>query len=497
MRLTPSDAFVGNTGWRASEFGFPKSSILVEKNPDTLDGYAFPFRYQIEWHIFKTQGGTMAEREINQSSFELLQKLINFNGQGDNEPAMLYSEGAKDPFTPSYSKTKINISVQRNWTQFAKNYEPFLIIDQIKEYNELNEKKENNKKLSSVDSKRLSEIVKNQSAIWDGIASNISLKEAYTTVRNELSLVDIITMTSTTAVRQNWLDEYKKYLKSEVTHFPLEILEIFDKAFDEDYKDFIITSPADIHFRKEVQSYLTNDLTYPTPHAFRHIWAEAVFKRYSGEAGWIIRSNFKYISESMWFAYISGKQQKGIEEKIKVRISSSIMKNWIKNQGKETTGKFHNYLSRLFGKTSIVNIDNYSETVDMIAENDVISVKANPWGFCFNRKKTSLLAKCTESGSANPQRATPELCLGCINYIADSSNIEYIIFQCYTHLDFVKSSKQLLNKSKENYLFIESNVEESFNFLELARKRIFDLDYTHAFITELDDVLSLKIKKVA
>ena len=55
---------------------------------------------------------------------------------------------------------------------------------------------------------------------------------------------------------------------------------------------------------------LVADCYYPTPHAFRHMWAEAVYRRFDGDIGWMIRSQFKHITRYMWGDYIRDKENR-------------------------------------------------------------------------------------------------------------------------------------------------------------------------------------------
>lgn len=58
---------------------------------------------------------------------------------------------------------------------------------------------------------------------------------------------------------------------------------------------------------KTIHSEVLGEALYPSPHAFRHMWAEAIYRRFDGDAGWMIRSQFKHISRTMWLAYIRDK----------------------------------------------------------------------------------------------------------------------------------------------------------------------------------------------
>jgi hypothetical protein len=186
----------------------------------------------------------------------------------------------------------------------------------------------------------------------------------------------------------------------------------------------------DIIYIRQVTNEVIEDCLYPTPHAFRHMWAEAVYRRFDGDVGWMIRSNFKHVSKAMWLSYIRDKDNRRMHDTMKVRIASSIMKNWLRKSGKESAGKFHEFLRKLTGRTSIQSLEKLNGVIDKIAREDILSVKANPWGFCIAKHSTMTMTKCWDGYEINPQSAEPTLCLGCINNLTMSSNIDYIILTC-------------------------------------------------------------------
>jgi hypothetical protein len=57
----------------------------------------------------------------------------------------------------------------------------------------------------------------------------------------------------------------------------------------------------------------------------------------------------------------------------------------------------------------------------------VISIKPNAWSTCMLRKGTERQAKCSVNGVPQRHRASPSLCLGCINADITSANVPGIV----------------------------------------------------------------------
>lgn len=62
---------------------------------------------------------------------------------------------------------------------------------------------------------------------------------------------------------------------------------------------------------RDICSEILDGVRYPSPHAFRHIWAEAVLTRYQGDVGAVIRHQFCHLDNSFFMAYLRDKDARG------------------------------------------------------------------------------------------------------------------------------------------------------------------------------------------
>jgi hypothetical protein len=471
------------TGWRRSEFGFPMSSVSNIVNNDVIDQYSLPYRHHIHWHIFKTQKGTSLNREITQNTYELIRSLSKFHNPKYDEPA-IYSETyniADDLTSKKVSSSILADAATANWFNFIKHYKPFIALNEIEKLEELTNQHGN---LTEEEALLVDELSKKKgSREWLYAEESILLRETKKRVEDELPLVSYMQTKTGISVKRDALKNYQLYLQGKDYYIDQRVLNMFKENIPEEINNRIYeSSEEDLKILNgELSAILYIDCIYPTPHSFRHMWAEAVFRRFDGDAGWMIRSNFKHVSESMWLAYIANKAEANIHEQLKVSVASSLMKNWLRNQGSKTSGKYHTFLKRLFKNTTVTTFQAAEAVIDRIATTDVISVKANPWGYCINRLSTSLFAKCAIDEKANPHNATPELCLGCINFMANNSNIDYIIELSWQHVDLL-SSEHLDDIPR-------SLVDPSISFVANARKRIAELNPRHNILKTYDAVL--------
>lgn len=467
------------TGWRKSEFGFPLSAISSILNHDTIDQYALPYRHKIKWHVFKTQKGALSEREITQKTFELILSLSDFHRPNRGEPAIyakIFNTMKNDPSSKDVSGNKFGRAATANWYNFVTYHKPFIALREIEEYKSLNQLKS----LSHAQSSRLAELTdKQDSPAWQYARNNVQLNETLDVVQKELAAVCYKNLDSDSPIYKNSISQYRQHLMGEKTSLRPTLLTMFEERLPKEVKQRLIDTPDDLKaLRKEIVSFLYADLTYPTPHAFRHMWAEAVFRRFDGDAGWMIRSNFKHISESMWLAYIADKSTMRGLEQLKVNVASKVMKNWLRNKGSKTAGKYHKFLRRLFRNTTVATYQDAEALIDKIASEDVTSIKANPWGFCINRLSTSALAKCASDGEAKPQNATPQLCMGCINFITCDANVDYIIEHSLQHV-YLLNSEHVTTMPK-------ALIAPSVNYVALARKRIAEIEPRHKILEQFD-----------
>ncbi len=74
----------------------------------------------------------------------------------------------------------------------------------------------------------------------------------------------------------------------------------------------------------DIVSELLEGVRYPSPHAFRHIWAESVLTRYQGDVGAVIRHQFAHLDNSFFMAYLRDKDVRGLMQSAKQRYLKLI-----------------------------------------------------------------------------------------------------------------------------------------------------------------------------
>lgn len=429
------------TGWRASEFGFPFNAIKVDQNIDTLDQYPHPFRIHVNWHVFKTNGSTKLEREITYGTFSRINQIHNIVVSGNNAPCLYNTH--KNTKNILNSKYPASTAVTDNWPSFATNYKGFHAIDQFEILETLYSKAESNNLTADENSE------KDTLESWftqtgtSSLVRDIDLGNARVRVRSELSRVLFFISKAGLSGKKEYLKKYRSHLLGEDSSLDSDVNKLLDQYLSDDTKSFIRNSTEDVLSNKvtvnDISSEVVSGCLYPAPHSFRHMWAEAVFRRFDGDVGWMIRSNFKHISSSMWLAYIQSKDNIRQQSDIRKRIVSGLLKKWIRDEGRESAGKLHRALGRIFSRTKFSSISDLHNAIDRYSSFEVESIKANPWGFCVSRKRSTSLARCAVNGSTRTENATPSLCLGCVNNLTKVSNIDYIIMHSNQHLELLES----------------------------------------------------------
>ncbi len=478
---------VAITGWRGSEFGFPMDAISRSVNTDFLDQYTIPVRYTINWYVFKTNGHALTAREISKSTFEKIIKLADINGSGVNLPATYaVDKRASEPHSKDTSHNAVSRAVFHNWSNFIKEYKPFKILSENDELITL-EKRSTNEVLSHDDFVRLRELQKQaQTDDWMRAVQDKNLIETRKRVMDEYDRVMLIkTRSGEFRKETNWLEEYHNYLNGNTCNLPEKHIQICENCLSQRTKETIkqnLTFPVSKVFMQQIASEILDDCIYPTPHALRHIWAEAVYRRFDGDAGWFIRSQFKHVSKSMWLSYIKDKSNRQIHDKIQYKVASSIVKNWIIKHGAKSGGRFHRFLSKLISITKFTNLKGLDDFVEQFLRKDLLSIKANPWGFCFARKSSRRLSKCFDGFNINPHLAKPSLCIDCSNHLMSESNIEYIYFDAVQHLELL---------SVDNVRdFPKPIVKASLRYVTKALKRIREISPNHEVIPEFQEAIT-------
>ena len=194
-----------------------------------------------------------------------------------------------------------------------------------------------------------------------------------------------------------------------------------------------------------ISSQLLRDAKYPSPHALRHCWAEAVFRRYSGDVGKFIRANFKHLNARFFMAYLRDKEASTIYKMAKRETINSTVRRHLRamlDENRAYGGHFDAFLSKTIGLLKVFPYNELrgltqmdheqadatlSELADKISSERVIEFKGNPWANCLLRVHTQNAAKCSVKGEPQRYLAEPNRCLGCVNGDVQSAHFDYIV----------------------------------------------------------------------
>lgn len=465
------------TGWRSSEFGFPISSLKKLVNDDVLDQYAFPFRYQIEWYVFKTHGRVSERREITFNIAVLINLMNVLIGNESDEPCLYrFLKSRIDKFDSSHT---VSNAVQFPWLYYVANYPGFKTLDDLKIWNALKlAKDEISEGDETLQAERSRLLALRSAEEWERLEVNPAMRAAWIRSRNDLPILKFYFSDSLTTEKINWLQRYKNRTLNS------EWLNLLDERLSEITREWINSLSTDREptaaVTRRITVELLKDCLYPTPHAFRHMWAEAVYRRFDGDAGWMIRSQFKHISKKMWLAYIRDKDNRNEHQMVKARVISSIVSNYLINKGKEYAGQMHIFFRRLMKHTNVMSVSEQAEFVDRIATTEIIDIKANPWGYCLLKQRTRKKARCAEMGEPQRHNASPSLCMGCPHNLVQSSNIDWILLHLYTHISAL-----------QNPLVPSIFKDSSYKLVKDVTRHVAILNPNHESLIELRNTLKL------
>lgn len=462
-------AIVAFTGWRRSEYAFSLNDICIYGNKDILDQKSYPFRYEVNWVVPKTNGKTKVKREITSNIYNLLKQTDLLINSKINMPCMYSGNGAiVDNKLPTHI---LQNAVRSMWPHFVRNYKPFETIDEINELDELKEKINSSKE---IEKRRLYLIKQSKTLGWKKIKNDILLNEVYHRTRKEISRFEFVFGDQR---RKLLIDDYRKgVLNKEYTLMMNEFLsdEIREQIMRLKTKDAISS-----HVSKAVFNDIMSECIYPSPHAFRHMWAESVYRRFDGDVGWMIRSSFKHISQNMWLAYINDKDNRRQHELVKRRVISSIMQKYIANNDIIYSGAMDKMLRRLFAKTKIIDINDLKNEIEKFTQFEIEDVKSNPWGYCLLRSRNQHKAKCFNEGAPQRHNASPSLCLGCCNSLTHENHLEGILLN-------VANDIKVLNTPMVPDTFVEASRITVFNALIHLKKLAAPKKIIDEFQTALD-----------
>ncbi len=419
--------FAAYTGWRASEFGFPQSAISVVLNIDVVDASYTPMRFYVNWTASKTSGGTLLQREITLSTAIIANQLAELNAADQNTPALVSVNFSSLPDL-TY---KIAERVERLWERFPYGYSIF------KELDELEALSARFSYLKSDEEKRLRQLSEKYDLENNIVTEVIALREQ---LRNDTARLEIS--------KRQYMGENRSTVRFSETLrlYSLHKLDpsstnLLNRYLNEDTKTYLLSSDKTADFlRKEavaaIREEFTSGIIKATPHAFRHIWAEAILQRYRGDVGRFIRANFKHIDERFFMAYLRNKEVKSIYDVAKRTTINSVVRKHVsslRENKRAYAGGFDRFVSKAVNLTKVVTHDDYAVIARKIAKERVVDIKVNAWSTCLLRAGTENHAKCSIDGIPQRQNASPKLCLGCVNADINDSNYKGIVI--YTKSD--------------------------------------------------------------
>ncbi|PML49704.1 hypothetical protein BCT76_07660 [Vibrio tasmaniensis] len=409
------------TGYRQSEFGFPLSAIQPESNLDILDNAHVPFRFKLKWFVPKTGGSTKINREVTSQCYQVAAQLNEVFGHEGDEPCLYSYAGTAKKESVNQSAIYIDNRVRANWEGFIRAYQPF--HDVIK--------------LDTLNSKHATQLTVNETKELEFLSAKYSIGSAR--YKNLLSCAQ--------EVKKDWLrlsctafnsSKAQVALKASLILFskgePLENTrhqEIIETYLSDETKALLTSGSVDLNDKKtmrDISSELLKDVRYPSPHAFRHVWAESVLTRYQGDVGAVIRHQFAHLDNSFFMAYLRDKDARGVMQSAKWRYINSLVELLI-IESEQVGGKYLGGLAQFVQKvTSLTQVkdDNGMLALREAVSGRIIDIQVNPFATCIPRDGADSRAKCSKMGSLNPQDTKPEFCLNCTNALITEGNIKGI-----------------------------------------------------------------------
>jgi hypothetical protein len=392
--------FLGLTGWRASEYGFALSNIEVELNHDPLDNQYTPWRFHARWKVPKTSGETPLDREVTLSCYILAAHLADLNCADDNKPA-LYRVSTEKQLVDS--EKCIQDAVNPCWSDFVTHYCLFTDIDRWQVLGSTGQ-------LSEDESKELDTLKSTYRFESSQMTELIRMKDK---LRSELPRVELA---QKQGVGYYFGAKLREYLAGQATP---DVAALFDEYLSDETKQSLASGEVELDNVgvRFVRGEFLGDAAYPSPHAFRHMWAEAVLRRYRGDVGRFIRAHFKHLDERFFMAYLRGKEMKAIVNVSKRAVVNSIVQTQLDSLGDDNrgyAGGLDRFLGKAVGITKILSHEDYKALAENVSQR-VADIKPNPSADCLLREGTEKTAKCSIDGVPQRQNASPRLCLGCIN----------------------------------------------------------------------------------
>lgn len=442
--------FVGLTGWRSSEYGFSLSNINIDINPDPLDNQYTPWRFHVRWKVPKTSSNTPLPREITLGSYILAAQLAHLNLADKTDPAICQAKTVtqKEDAAPQMKK-----ATSTCWADFVKNYS---IFKDIEVWQRLKNK--------------ASPTEKDEIAL-NALESNYRFDEApmraMIKMKKELNdALPRVLLAQESSPGKIFGSRLRAYIEGNA---PSDITALFDRHLSEETKTKLKSGEVELDLAgvRFVRGEFLGDAVYATPHAFRHIFAEAVLRRYRGDVGRFIRAHFKHLDERFFMAYLRDKEYRVIQQIATRHVINSVVRlhmDSIEDKNREYAGGVDRFLSKAVGITHVHSDEELKEKLAQAAVKRVLAIKSNPWASCLLRDGTQQNARCSLNGEPQRQNAQPRLCLGCLN--ADIAEGNYNGIVIYTKQDVAAC------RNPELPWFIK---EPHYHTVKLALKRVEEL----------------------
>lgn len=464
--------FVALNGWRKSEFTFPIGQVQRIRNTDKFDQFSFPYRYQVNWVIPKTHGKKKEDREITFYAYTVLKRISMSHAPEPNSPCLYKT--ARRTATSKDNGQQIRRALCEPWEHFVGNYRRFKELDIFEQWEKLEKKRGG---LTEREKRQYAKIVAAKPIrFWREFVVDPCLRQARDRFSLELPAILFSDYGGKNRGKIDWLRKYRDgVLNPEWTSLLNRELPADTKKYIAELSDSDCTVPSVI---KYVSSFVLEGKLYPNPHSFRHIWAEAVYRRFDGDVGWMIRSVFKHVSRRMWVAYVENKSNRVLHEKAKYNVISSLVQGYLNKKGVGYGGQFHRWMQRL---TWLTSVRSYSES-DLIAkelvENEILDITANPWGYCLLKRRTMSKAKCAVDGVPNRKNASPQLCIGCPNNLMASENLDWMLLHVQAHAVTLRHPDvpMMLRRA-------------SFDLIKKATARVKEIEEGHEALSELEALL--------
>lgn len=407
-------------GYRKGEFGFPLKAIHVEPNLDILDNSHVPFRFKLKWVVPKTNGNVKIDREITSQCYQISAQLGEMFEIHEDEPCLYNSKRHKSEPTMNESGRYIETRIKSNWKSFIKNYQPF------KDAN----------RLQSLSEKEASTLTKNELIKLESLQQCYELASARVqnliVTSNELNR-DIKKLNCTAFSGKNNQASFKCSLiefnqKGCISN--IEHKAVVEQYLSDETKSWLLSNEINIDQKAmiDISKELLQGVRYPSPHAFRHIWAEAVLTRYQGDVGAVIRHQFCHLDDSFFMAYLRDKEPKDLVRMARMKVLNSIVDVLLVESniiGQEYLGGFARYVKKAVQMTKTVSKIEQLELRDRILQR-IISVQSSHFATCIPREGGEARGKCSEFGDINPHNAKPEFCWNCIHALISSRNLKGI-----------------------------------------------------------------------